>query len=66
MIGPAARIRYSAKMRKPLISIVFLLCLPLLAQKQEPGPLSKTAPMPVSIETRTAVQKIIGDTLVNG
>ena len=53
-------------MRKPLISIVFLLCLPLLAQKQESGPPSKTSALPVSTETRATVQKIIGDTLVNG
>lgn len=66
MIGTTAGIRYSAKMRKPLISIVFLLCLPLLAQKQESRPPSKTSALPVSTETRATVQKIIGDTLVNG
>lgn len=55
---------YSANMRKSLICVSILLCLPLHAQKQEPR--LKAAPMPVSAETRTAVQKIIGDTLVNG
>ena len=51
-------------MQKTLIFGAILLCLPLQAQKWEPG--AKAAPMPVSTETRAAVQKIIGDTLVNG
>jgi carboxypeptidase Q len=58
-----AHMRYSARMRNPLLSIAFLLCLPLLAQK---GPLSKAPALPVSTETRATVQKIIGDTLVSG
>jgi carboxypeptidase Q len=52
-------------MQKNLLYFAILLCLPLQAQKQElPG--LKSPPMPVSAETRAAVQKIIGDTLVNG
>jgi carboxypeptidase Q len=55
---------YSANMQKTLIYGAILLCLPLQAQKWEPR--QKAAPMPVSTETRAVVQKIIGDTLVNG
>jgi carboxypeptidase Q len=51
-------------MQKTLIYVAILFCLPLQAQKQEPG--LKAPPMPVSTETRAVVQKIIGDTLVNG
>jgi carboxypeptidase Q len=65
MSGRATKhIRYSAEMPKTLLFIAILLCLPLQAQKWEPG--QKAAPMPVSTETRAVVQKIIGDTLVNG
>lgn len=55
---------YSANMQKTLIYAAILLCLPLRAQKQTPG--LKAPPMPVSTETRALMQKIVGDTLVNG
>src|ERR1700740_754513 len=54
----------SAPMQKTLICGAILLCIPLQGQKWEPG--AKAELMPVSTETRSAVQKIIGDTLVNG
>jgi carboxypeptidase Q len=56
--------RTIGRVPKTLIYGAILLCLPLQAQKWERG--AKAAPMPVSTETRAAVQKIIGDTLVNG